>query len=884
MQDMAWRDLPQDDKYRKAYRAAKQLAPHGGYVIVGNDGAPLKPARDWQLPSNQLPLDKAMEYWKAWGTNARGIALVANRDFLIFDKDDLERNGFREKLNGSEELVRGLRSETHNLLVGENGVYAERSQSGNGVHYVVGVTEDFHERRGRRVFKDKYNIDIICGPSYCHITGDCISLVKVLEDGTELASRLLDQVERIHPDVGADIERTGPIGYAGLPDGLVWQIIRERCPETWAAISSTGERTLIGDGTFSDAMQRIIGDLAKVSCDPNQVKRMLSRAPIVTCDHLTQKGYGQARSVKFDRVFDDWWYYVGHSEQGNKKGFPIITVAANEWGYPSSDHGSRMYHTWKNAIVGELKNPDALIPMQALAGVSSKSRLAPVANDCRNDTSHPASLTRAQVFQDVGRMFAYFDQFFYVVTRGEPMVHSKYDDGIYKEHNFLKAYKHIRVMCKVSKKGGGSELAEVPAAPMWLNGPDTERYLKVLYSPVGVNEDAPDFIGQGLRNMWQGFGCEIVTDVPGDLAQACPTLFEYFNEVLAGGRFEVVDYLVKWLADAVQNPRRVEQRTAVVLYSEGEGTGKTSFGALASALFHADHTSIVRFEDIDSRFTKRLENKAILVCNEFFMPTQNMRNIDAASVDKFKARIFDLIDHGKMTTERKGVDADEANNYARVVLSSNKAVLLPQGSRARRMFFVKPTEARMGHTAFWDRVYDVIGRRDASRELDRFFTFLADVDLAGFKPQGSKPMTEEMREQLQQAISGMAGLLQRLLDHGELPYVGEPRYIDGDKYYFVQQGDLLRGGGVRGYMAALCKHDILVSAVKFGTDIMTKMSPIPDNQRYTFDDRSVPLAGRWWPELDAAREWFEDKYNNGIKLEWSNDLKEWTIGQHLVQK
>ena len=786
-----------------------------------------------------------------------GIVLTPETRALCFDADTPQAFGLLDQMN---EHAR---------------TYVETSISGVGRHYLWQGTLP-HNRSA--VIDKALGIEVYAHDRFIAITGNVLPQGNGhIADGSDMFAQMFAKLPPPREDIS--LGETGELGrHLGLTDKRVVNILAYRCRWAYDLLASNAP---LADR--SEQLMRIVGDLDKITGSPVQIWRIMANSPMIT---------GNAYNAeKFQRrgLFDSWVADAREGRDCNNQALPNVTLIDDGEG-PSVEQGKRIgaelaaIAAHNGGVLPRIIDDGGLgVPVPSLTG-----KLALTAEDRRESLEHPASLTKAMLFENIDHMVEYFNLHYYVVMHygGQPAIFSTYGATPVKEKDFLAAHRHIRVNVETTDKKGATVVEPTAAAPLWLQA-TRERYLSVVYSPIGVNETPLNFMGQGQRNTWQGFGCTKVEIEQGiGLSRLCPTIWEYLWEVISSERTEVVEYLVKWLADAIQNPRRTEQRTALVFYSPGEGTGKTTFGVLAGNLFHHEHTAIVRFEDLDSRFTSRLENKAMLVCNEFFMPTPNMRGVDAASVDKFKARIFDLIDHGKMTAERKTKDATEVNNFARVVLSSNKAVLLPQGSRARRMFFVEPSESHMGNVAFWNRLHYVLARRDGEGgELDRFFSWLAEMRLDGFVPQGGRPMSREMREQLQQAMSGLPGILHRLIDNGELPYVGEPRALGSDGYtlhYFVQQGDPITGGGVRGYMAALAGHPIHASPTAFGREVMSKMSLFPKMQFYNANDGSGTKAGRWWPELHVARKHFEKVYNNGIEMEWENsEQKSWIIGKNL---
>lgn len=690
------------------------------------------------------------------------------------------------------------------------------SVSDNGWHgYYLG-------RRPQNT-REKDELEFYFDHQFIAVTGKDMSPDDVIADGTPLLNRLyLDPPapQIAYPVAYEEIEYSDSMELVAaaskfIKGGDLWALLDTPNPFDWS-------------GTLSQILLAMVSARAKKI----DVYNTLMASSFV--QQSNPKG-GEFRSSKLHRLMygkhDEWLKTIQFA--ASKGRFADTTVARSL----------------------SIETGDSMKAIDPMAALQSPSVLAE-----QHGTLAPEIA------------MAMFDTHFYIVMQegSQAVVHGRHG-GMYNFNKFVEAHRHL----KLWGKDKDDEPKPMPAAPVWLDRTN-QRYLEVRYEPVGCNDITPDYIGGRIYNMWRGFGATKVP-VSGSFAEECPMIWEYLCEVIASQRQPVVEYVIKWLGDAVQNPQRIDRRTAMVLYSENEGTGKTTFGDLAGRLFHETHRAIIRFDDIDSRFTSRLENKAILVCNEFFMPTANMRNQDAASVDKFKARIFDLIDYGKMTAERKGKDATEVNNFARVVLSSNKDSLLPQGSRARRMFFVKPSDCRIGQSDWWSRLYEAM-----DTELDKFFTLLSRIDLTRWTPQDSRPRTAEMNQQLESAVSGIGRYVVDLLDRGQLWWANnEAACTQGTdatrtgQYFFTSKA-------VRQALEYIAGHKIVITDTAFGIQIMNRFA-ISDQKVFKPSkdgEQALAVRGRFWPELTECRKTFERVWAGGAEIGWTNDLEKWEMFSH----
>src|SRR5262249_55758325 len=94
----------------------------------------------------------------------------------------------------------------------------------------------------------------------------------------------------------------------------------------------------------------------------------------------------------------------------------------------------------------------------------------------------------------------------------------------------------------------------------WIENEDRRQYDGIVYAP---NSKEPTKL-----NLWMGFGCK---PVAGD----CSIFLSHIEENIAAGNQHHADYLLNWMARAVQEPGTAGE-VAVVLRGK-EGTGKGVF-------------------------------------------------------------------------------------------------------------------------------------------------------------------------------------------------------------------------------------------------------------------------------------------------------------------
>ena len=109
---------------------------------------------------------------------------------------------------------------------------------------------------------------------------------------------------------------------------------------------------------------------------------------------------------------------------------------------------------------------------------------------------------------------------------------------------------------------------EIPLGRWWLEHNKRRQYESVEFLPGRDRE--------GVYNLWKGFACEAVA---GD----CSLFLDHVLNNVCCGHEPLYEYLLNWMAKAVQRPSEPGQ-VAVVLRG-GRGTGKSFFAQTFGSLF-----------------------------------------------------------------------------------------------------------------------------------------------------------------------------------------------------------------------------------------------------------------------------------------------------------
>lgn len=287
----------------------------------------------------------------------------------------------------------------------------------------------------------------------------------------------------------------------------------------------------------------------------------------------------------------------------------------------------------------------------------------------------------------------------------------------------------------VDKKGNPVP-KEIPVGKWWLTHENRRTYRDVVFYP---NCDFPDSM-----NLWRGFA---VNAVPGD----CSLFLAHVKAVLCKGNDEYYSYLLRWMANAVQNPARPGQ-VAVVMRG-GQGTGKGTFAKMFGKLFGVHYKYVSNPEHVTGIFNAMLADAVLVFADECF----------AAHDKAAESALKSMITEETLRVTQKGVDSMEARNCVHLIMATNHEWAISADLDDRRFFVVEIDDKYQMDISYFTALH---AQMDGGG-YEALMHFLMTYDLAGFDVFKC-PKTTELRKQQDQSMDEMSTFLLYALEEGRL--------------------------------------------------------------------------------------------------------------------
>lgn len=282
----------------------------------------------------------------------------------------------------------------------------------------------------------------------------------------------------------------------------------------------------------------------------------------------------------------------------------------------------------------------------------------------------------------------------------------------------------------------GDKVREIPAGKFWTEHAQRRQYESVSFDPGGNRE--------GYYNLWRGFACDAI---PG----SCDLFLEHVRENICDGNEDAYQYVLGWMAMAVQKPQD-PGHVAIVLQG-GRGTGKGEFVKKFGQLFGRHFLQVTDPKHIVGNFNAHLQDCVVLFADEAFS-TGNKAHESALKT---------LITEESLMAEGKGVNVKAASNHLHILMASNEDWVVSAGSDERRYLVLKVGNGRRQDHAFFrdmDREY-----RNGGREA--LLHLLLNMDLTDFSVR-TVPATDAMVKQKTYSLGPVAQWWYDRLMEGEL--------------------------------------------------------------------------------------------------------------------
>ena len=353
----------------------------------------------------------------------------------------------------------------------------------------------------------------------------------------------------------------------------------------------------------------------------------------------------------------------------------------------------------------------------------------------------------------------------------------------------------------------------------WLS-PNTIEYHRLAFHPIPQPADT--------LNLWVPH-----TVVP---TQGCWKIIEdYLVDVICAGDLALFDYLIRFLAHALQCP---EEKPGIMIVLIGaEGVGKGFLVRLLEALWGATTLQVSDIAAITGNFNAGLERAFWVALDEC------MFKGDKKSQDRMKS----LVTEPAIQIEQKYEPSRTIESFHRFIACTNHAQWGQIRSDDRRYLFIKVSDCHKQDTGYFAQLSNAL---NDGVTVPALAYYLVNLDITKFNPR-SKPQTAEGFEQKRRSLTGFARYWYEVLDKGSFDLGGD-HYPAGSLSYeeerFVSSHTLTRK--YKDYNHIAERYEA-IQAQTIREEIKI-LCPSTDTKK-----RQDNKRGFLFPKIDIARKEFE---------------------------
>ena len=370
------------------------------------------------------------------------------------------------------------------------------------------------------------------------------------------------------------------------------------------------------------------------------------------------------------------------------------------------------------------------------------------------------------------------------------------------------------------------------ATKIWIESDDTRRYDELVFDPSGRCPSTS-------YNLFRGLSVEPV-------AGKCDLYLRHVKEIICAGDQTVYDYVLGWMAHAIQKPTELP---GVALVLRGPpGTGKGYFARHFGKIFGNHFKHLVHMDHLLGKFNAHLSSALVVFADEIVWGG-NKREA---------GQLKGIITETRRMMEAKFKDPVIVNNYARFIFATNEDWAVPTGPKERRFCVLNVDESKAENHIY----FDAINTEMRNGGLEAFMHILMTFDLSQFNVR-RYPVTEGLLEQKQLSLPSVAQWWYDILIEGD-------NQVSLEKYVppIAVMGTLISTMTLLEIYQAFAKGDRygygqVASCNQFVT-ILKQWAPIERKRTTVVNEK----RGRCLviSDLESCRNYFEQKI--GHEIDW----------------
>lgn len=270
---------------------------------------------------------------------------------------------------------------------------------------------------------------------------------------------------------------------------------------------------------------------------------------------------------------------------------------------------------------------------------------------------------------------------------------------------------------------------------IWWNSPKRRQCKVITCSPVSSNV-------AGTLSAWTGFNVN-----PDRLEQfmekekniekpICSEILDFFREIICNNDDDQFILLENWIADMLQNPTSNKPGIAIVLRSDGMGTGKGTFSTFMRDIVGPEHSiEINDVEDMTGPFNSIIEHKLFVSMDEAIYSGDR----------KSQKKLMNIITSDGMNLKEKFVKQYPTDNIARFCLMTNDHHVVHMTLDDRRFAIFEVNESKKHDKKYWSDLRKIMGNGGKESLFSHYMNFEIDRTVLDTRLHRTGSMKEQQK-------------------------------------------------------------------------------------------------------------------------------------------
>ena len=322
---------------------------------------------------------------------------------------------------------------------------------------------------------------------------------------------------------------------------------------------------------------------------------------------------------------------------------------------------------------------------------------------------------------------------FRIAKEGFDDTQKKHTLSFLKSTSLFSYFSNTKVQVPVGDKG---DFESKEIAKVWMTWRERRTYDDVIFDPS-------KYPRPGAYNLFKGFPLK---PRQGDWG----LMRNHILQIICNGVVEHFEYIMAWMARAVQDPGGDKPGVAIVMKG-GKGIGKGVFVNYFGAIFGEAFLPIADSEGFTGKFNMHLSKSLLVFLDEAVWGGDK----------KAEGKLKQLITEPMVMFEPKGIDSIALANHMNIIIASNEEWVIPATGDERRFCVLEPSEEFKQDTQYFGKILHE--KRNGGPEAMMYDLLQHDYSAVDLR---KAPITNGLSQQVQESLPSVLDFWYSVLSRG----------------------------------------------------------------------------------------------------------------------